>query len=101
MPNVSATSFLLVLDNLNFLTSSPPTVVSLAVRASMAERKPQLHLLDVKRMSAEKLAKFFAALTGREVPSEQMDELRELVEEIHARTDQQRAELVDKDRLHE
>jgi hypothetical protein len=42
--------------------------------ASMTHRKPQLHLLDAKQLSVEKLATFFTALTGREVPAAQMDE---------------------------
>jgi hypothetical protein len=67
----------------------------------MIHKKPQLHLLDAKQLSAEELVKFFKALTGREVPEGQMDELRERVEEIHRKLDQQRAELADKDGKHE
>jgi len=67
----------------------------------MTHRKPQLHLLDAKQLSAEKLAKFFTALTGRGVPAAQMDELRERVGEIHRSVDQQRADLNEKDGNHE
>jgi hypothetical protein len=67
----------------------------------MTNRKPQLHLLDAKQLSAETLANFFSALSGREVPAGQMDELRERVEEVREKVDQQAAELSDKDGEHE